>query len=279
MRFASDTAVRKASDRRGPVAVYATDIRSGWDVGGNANGGYLLSIVGRAMQAATARPDPVTVTAHFLSPGRPGPAEVTVEVVKSGRSFTTAIATLSSGGSSEGEATRRAMQVVGAFGDLAGRSAATAGFQRVEGAPPDLPPVEECPMLVGGEVFPPPFMNWLQLHIHPDDAWFATGRPSGEALVRGWFRLGDDEPIDTIGLLFAVDSFPPAIVNAGVPMAWTPTVEFTAHVRARPEPGWLRCCFRTRFITGGFLEEDGEVWDESGRLVAQSRQLALLPRP
>jgi acyl-CoA thioesterase len=42
--------------------------------------------------------------------------------------------------------------------------------------------------------------------------------------------------------------------------------------------GWLRCRFTTRFVTGGYLEEDGEVWDEAGRLVAQSRQLALLPR-
>ena len=49
-------------------------------------------------------------------------------------------------------------------------------------------------------------------------------------------------------------------------------------MRARPAPGWLRCVFTTRFVTGGFIEEDGEVWDESGTLVAQSRQLALLPR-
>lgn len=52
----------------------------------------------------------------------------------------------------------------------------------------------------------------------------------------------------------------------------------TTHVRGIPEPGWLRCKFTTRFITGGVLEEDGEVWDSTGRLVAQSRQLALMPR-
>ena len=55
-------------------------------------------------------------------------------------------------------------------------------------------------------------------------------------------------------------------------------MELTAHVRARPAPGWLACSFATRFVTGGFLEADGEVWDATGRLVAQSRQLALVPR-
>jgi hypothetical protein len=79
-------------------------------------------------------------------------------------------------------------------------------------------------------------------------------------------------------LLLAVDAFPPTAFNARLPVAWTPTIELTAHVRARPAPGWLRCVFTTRFFTGGFLEEDGEVWDATGRLVAQSRQLALVPR-
>ena len=97
--------------------------------------------------------------------------------------------------------------------------------------------------------------------------------------MRGWFRLRDDEPIDTFALLLAVDGFPPAIFNANHPPAWTPTVELTTHVRAVPvKDGWLACTFTSRFITGGFLEEDGEVWDATGRLIAQSRQLALLPK-
>jgi len=44
-------------------------------------------------------------------------------------------------------------------------------------------------------------------------------------------------------------------------------------------PSAVACTFSTRFVTGGFLEADGEVWDAGGRLVAQSRQLALMPRP
>jgi hypothetical protein len=38
----------------------------------------------------------------------------------------------------------------------------------------------------------------------------------------------------------------------------------------------VRCRFSNRFVTAGFLEEDGEVWDGTGRLVGQSRQLALV---
>lgn len=76
----------------------------------------------------------------------------------------------------------------------------------------------------------------------------------------------------------AADVFPPTAFNARLPVTWVPTVELTTHIRRRPEPGWLRCRFISRHIAGGFMEEDGEVWDRSGRLVAQSRQLALVPR-
>jgi acyl-CoA thioesterase len=260
--FASDTAVEADGDGR-----YRTHIRPGWDIAGNANGGYLLALVLRAMRDAGGRPDPVTVTAHYLSPGRVAPAVVSTKVVKQGRTFTTLTATLESGG-------KQLLQAVGAFGDLATLS----GPELVDAAPPAMPSPDECVATVPAEPFPPSFMGRVDLRLHPDDAGFATGAPSGEPKVRGWFRLNDGEPIDTIGLVLATDSFPPTVFNARLPVAWTPTVELTTHLRARPAPGWLRCVFTTRFVTGGFLEEDGEVWDSTGHLVAQSRQLALVPR-
>jgi hypothetical protein len=105
-----------------------------------------------------------------------------------------------------------------------------------------------------------------------------AGNPSGRALMRGWFRLRDDEVTDTTALLCAVDAFPPTAFNAHLPVAWTPTIELTAHIRARPEPGWLRCRFATHFVTGASWRRTGEGWDRADRLVAQSRQLALVTR-
>ncbi len=125
--------------------------------------------------------------------------------------------------------------------------------------------------------FPPALMDKVDLRLHPDDAQFFVGTPSGDPLIRGWIRLANDEAFDVYSLLLATDAFPPTVFNAKLPVAWTPTVELTAHVRGIPKPGWLRCRFSTRFISGGMLEEDGELWDDTGRLVAQSRQLALTP--
>jgi acyl-CoA thioesterase len=261
--LADATAVERTGE-----GTWAGAIHPGWDIAGNANGGYLLLLAARALAEATGRPDPATVTGHYLAPGTPGPVTVDAAVVRAGRRFATATGVLRDG-------ERPLLAVLASFTT----SPAGDGPERLDGGPPDLPPPEACVAVEATSSFPPPFMARIDLRLHPDDAGFATGEPSGEPLVRGWFRLRDDEPVDSLALLLAADAFPPTIFNARLPVAWTPTLELTAHVRARPAPGWLRCAFRTRFVSAGFLEEDGEVWDATGRLVAQSRQLALVPRP
>ncbi len=75
----------------------------------------------------------------------------------------------------------------------------------------------------------------------------------------------------------------PLIVDAAAPVvlelgALSTTIELTVHVRARPAPGWLACRVATRYVTGGYHEEDFELSDSTGALVAQSRQLALIRR-
>jgi acyl-CoA thioesterase len=260
--FATATHVEDLGD-----GTFSGAIAPGWDIASNANGGYLLAIAGRALCAATGRPDAVTVTGHFLSPGKAGPVTISTEVVKAGRRFTTATARL--------EAPERPLvAVLGTFGDLHDGDGPNWSDRQA----PDLPDPDDCFPVEPAEPFPPPFMGKVELRLHPEDAGFATGGRSGRLLMRGWFRLRDGEPLDTVSLLCAADAFPPTIFNSDLPVAWTPTIELTAHVRSRPEPGWLRCRFATHFVTGGFLEEEGELWDASGRLVAQSRQLALVPR-
>lgn len=264
MGFGDDSAVEREGEGR-----YTAEICEGWDIAGNANGGYLLAMIGRAVADATGKPHPVALSAHYLAPGTPGPVAIDITVLRIGGRHATATATMRADD-------RPLIAAVATTTDL---SAVPAdGPELIDAEPPELPPVGECVAMEPAEGGPPSFMGRVELRLHPDDAGFLAGQGSGRARVRGWFRLRGAEPIDPIGLLVAVDGFPPTIFNASLPVAWTPTVELTAHVRGLPTGDWLRCEFSTRFLTGGYLEEDGVVWDDTDRLIAQSRQLALVPR-
>lgn len=267
--FEAATAVERVGgegDGTGGVHRYRGEVHDGWDIGGNANGGYVLAIAGRAMADAMGRP-PLTVTAHYLAPAPPGPCEVVVTTVRDGRRLATCTAALVQGGT-------ELIRVLGTFGVPADR-----GMHHLDGGPPELPPYTEC--IGSADVDDPELpglMRRLAVRLRPGDAGFRSGEPSGRAEMAGWFAFATETPIDRIGLLLVADAFAPAVFNTGVPFGWVPTVELTVHVRAAPAPGPLRCVFRTRFVAGGMLEEDGEVWDATGTLVAQSRQLALEPR-
>lgn len=242
-------------------------VHPGWDIGGNANGGYLLALAVNGLRRLAGRPDPVTVTGHYLAPGRPGPARVDGTVVKSGRRFTTV-----SGGLRGASAPL--LQVLATFGDL---SQPTSGFVHMAGGPPDLPPFEECVQRGANGAVPVALMDRLAVRLHPDHVGFVDGDRRGVAEMAGWFGFADGRPVDTLGLLLACDAFPPAVFHLDMPAGWVPTLELTVHVRGVPAPGPVRCLFRSRFVQGGFLDEEGEVWDSAGRLVAQSRQLGLTP--
>jgi acyl-CoA thioesterase len=264
MRFDEATAVTAAEK-----GIWKAEVQPDWDIFGVSNGGYLMAIGARAMSESAEGRLPVSVTAYFLRPVSAGPIEVAVDEIKAGRTFSTLGATM-----------RAASDSITLLGSFAAPGAADTADLYVAAAPPELPPPEDCPRALPNPdgPLPPPLLAHFEERIHPDDVGPLQGRPTGVATVRGWFRLHDDEPLDAFTLLLVADAFPPAVFNADLPMAWTPTLEMTTQVRAAPAAGWLRCQFTTRFVSGGLLEEDGEIWDETGHLVALSRQLALVPR-
>ena len=249
---------------------FAADLTDGWVVGGGVNGGYLLAVIGHALaQVAPASRTRSRSAPTTCRPRRPARRRCTRASCATGGSVATLAADLR-----QDDADR--ITVLATYGDLA----RLPDDVRTTAAPPDLPPLEEC---VSNSDAPEevrrmaPLMERFEMRFDPRHVGWAVGQPSGNGELQAWFRLADEREPDPISLLTVVDALPPVTFELGM-MGWAPTLELTAHVRARPAPGWLRVRHATRNIAGGMFEEDCEVWDSADRLVAQSRQLARLPR-
>lgn len=263
MSFHAATAVSGGPGR------WDAEIADGWGIFGMTNGGYVMAMVTRAMEEEAEGRTLIATTGTFLSPVAPGPAAVDVETLKRGRSLTTLRATVSSAG-------REAVHVTGTFA-AADRPANPVAVRL--GQPPDLPEPEQCARLMPAEdaPLPPPFVSKVDVRLHPHDAAAIVGSEKDKPTIRGWFRLLDDEPLEAHGVVQATDALPPAIFAGDIAVGWTPTVELSIQVREPAPQGWLACRFTTRFVNSGMLEEDGEIFDQEGNLVALSRQLALVP--
>ncbi|GAA1000937.1 thioesterase family protein [Nocardiopsis tropica] len=98
---------------------------------------------------------------------------------------------------------------------------------------------------------------------------------TGAAETRGWVRLRE-EPVSALFALLATDISLPVVANIG-PIGWAPTLTLTAAVRREPVPGWLRFRASAPVVGQQWFEEDHLLVDEAGRVVASSRQLAMVP--
>lgn len=268
----------------GEPGTYRGQLGEGWRIGGGINGGLLLALAGHALRrelgetSADGIPghsDPMAISAYYLTPGVPGAVTVRTDTVRRGRAVSTGQASLVQEDEAGGEVER--VRVLATYGDLA----AVDGDATTTATPPQLPDPEAC---VSAAQAPPQFLKHatllerLDLRLDPATTGWAVGKPSGNGVIRGWFRMADGREPDPLLLLLAVDALPPVAFELGLP-GWTPTLELTAHVRCRPAPGWLRVNLTSRTLSGGYLEEDAEVWDSEGRLVALSRQLARATSP
>jgi acyl-CoA thioesterase len=248
-----------AAERVEP-GLWATAFDSSWTIGDAVHGGLAQAVLVRAAVAETDHHHPVATSAHFLAPTTPGPAEVAVEGLRAGRTASTLRAVLRQDG----------VDKVVAHVTVATLQHGPPAYQARQ---PPVPPPEQCvprpARLPDGN--PVRFLESIEVRLDPRQVGGPHDGLSGVPDVRGWIRARDGAPPDAIFLMFCVDALPPTVLEIGG-QGWSPTVQLSTYVRALPAPGWLSVIARASAVADGWFDEEAEVWDSTGRLVAQSRQ-------
>ena len=236
-----------------------------WNIADNPNGGYMMAVAMRAL--STCFPDhrqPLSVTTHYLRPGLAGePCRVETEIIRRGRTMCTGRARLI-------QNHKIRLEIMAVFG-FEGEGKLTEPPLTV--AKPDIPDPEACIQRSGGEQgIELPILNRLDIRLPPEQVLAGA---VGQAKISGWVRFADAQPVDCLALLMFVDTFVPSIFGLFGSVGWIPTVELTVHIKRPPSPGWILGEFETEDLQDGRIIENAALWDQSGHLVAQSRQLAL----
>ncbi|MDZ4264403.1 MAG: thioesterase family protein [Mycobacterium sp.] len=253
--------------------VYEGLLNEHWTIGPKVHGGAMLALCANAARTEFASgPDsgdvePIAVSGNFLWAPDPGPMQVVTTVRKRGRRVSLIDVELNQGG-------RTAL-----------RAAITMGTPEHH-VPPLLSVNPVIPLMTPE---PPPGLEPIGPgHSMADIVHLAHGcdiRPSlttftrrpdgGMPVIEYWVRPKGTPPDVLFALLCGDVSAP---VTFGVNrFGWAPTVQLTAYLRARPADGWLRVLCTATQIGQDWFDEDHIVVDCEGRIVVQTRQLAMVP--
>ncbi len=269
-KFDRDTAVALA-DQSGPRSTFNAVVSPDWVAGRGPHGGYLAAMLLRALTLAVDQEErsPRSLTIHYASAPEPGPVTISTVIERAGRSLSTLSARL------EQEGRLKALVLAAFSVPWSGPEISALPMPQVAPPEPGRRPgtlIEE-----GG----PPFARLITLQRRFGGLPFAGGDQPLE--TGGWLGLADPRPIDPLSLAFFADALIPVPFFALPSPNPAPTIDLTVHFRgglpplAERDPDEL-CLARVRggLIREGFFEEDTVMWARDGRLLAQSRQLALL---
>ena len=236
-------------------------LTDGWSINGNPNGGYLMAVLTVAMRQKSDKKWPSIITANFMKKTALTQTVVPVECILQSTSFTRLQSSLIQDG----------IETVRAWGTFSDENVCL-GESRYEQSEPEIASVETC--------FPIPLFGRYTLYknmdvrLDPKCSGLFEGKLSPISEHKGWISFKDERPVDAPALILMADAFPPPVLSSHGMVAWVPTVELSINVRSLPETKWVKACFKSRYITCGLVEEDGELWDEEGNLLAISRQIA-----
>jgi acyl-CoA thioesterase len=243
--------------------------RRWWIVTG-PNGGLLAGLLLRAVEDLVRgeRPElsPRTMTVQFLAGPDEGPVDLAAAVERAGRRVAFTTVDMRQGG----KVICQAKVTFGADLDTA--------FDLVDHRRPDVPPASAAPWFDPATTYGEARRRWDRRPVE-------LAEPG---TVTSWLRLDEPGvPVDAAVMALMCDNLPPSL-RAHEPdperadQLHTTTIEYTVYFRA-PDPGLSpedHCLviLRSQTVSGGYHQEDGEVWSPDGRLLATSRQLALVFR-
>lgn len=244
-------------------------LRHEWAIGSHPHGGFLLALLAKAALIVLAErgeptADPLVVSAEFLRPPAIGPVLLRTDVRKVGRLATVVAVALEQRG-------RTCVEARVTAGRLPARRPDWSDLPSM----PVEPPPRAIPL--AGDTAEGTFhlAGGCDVRVDPATAGYLTGRAGDPPRMRLWVRPRHSV-VDTYFALLAGDINPPVVLNLGR-SGWSPTVQLTALLRARPTAGWLRVLVESRSVQEAWFDSDATVIDSAGRLVCQARQLALAP--
>jgi len=259
-QFETDTAVTKIADNR-----WTATCQRGWRIGSTMNGGYVLSLMARALREALPHRDPLSINAFYFSPCVLGECEIEVETLKEHRGTSFGSASLFQDGELKVRATA-------AYTDID----RLRGETWINNTPPAMPAFEDCAHSSA---------HSLEIHERVDMRLIEgqgvfTGEPpskSGEFVA--WLQHRDGAPSDTIDLAMWADIMPPPPFTLFGPFGWVPTIELTVQCRKKPAPGPVIGRLTSRHLTNGIIESDSDLWDSDGQLIGLARQTMKVKLP
>lgn len=272
--FEADTSVvRLAAGHYGAV------LDESWWIVAGPNGGYVASVVLRAMVAEIGDPARKvrSMTIQYLRPPASGDVVVEVTVERAGRTMSNVTARMVQGD-------RLVALAMAAFGVDREDTIVfdeTDGLDGIlDGSP--VPPPEEVPV---SEVDPDrdvPLRGHYDLRWVVGDLPFSVGDQRSADSLRarsgGWLRPVEAVPIDEVVLAAMSDAWMPPIFSRLSEQLAVPTVDLTIHFRDLPaDPlGFCFVIFDSPIASHGYTVEHGRILSPEGRLLVESRQLAVL---
>jgi hypothetical protein len=251
---------------------YAGELNKTWTIGPKLHGGAMLALcAAAAREAHGGEVQPISVSANYLSAPSPGEMRLETFVRKRGRRVSVVDVELV--GTEEQKTAVHAVVTLGEPEHLVPpllSSNPVVSLMAPE-PPPDVAPIGPGHPMYGTVNY------WQSLDIRPlmstvPDGPSPDGRPP---VIQIWARPKDAAP-DILFALMCGDVSMPVAFAVGR-RGWAPTVQLTAYLRGLPEDGWLRVLATTTQIGQDWFDEDHLVVDCEGRIIVQTRQLALVP--